>query len=414
MEISLRTKKIQGYSFLKELKENSIGAEIWWDSSPTLLRSWIDQFIKQTNNKEESKQREEFLADFFVPSDPSKSLIQGVTTNPNLITNCVLLDKDSWKNDFRTIKKAEGITDSKILYWSIYKQVIETGAKILKEMWVKSQGKYGWVCAQVDPRTTLNSDQIFMQGQELSALGPNIMVKVPGSAAGYDAIERLVACGVSINNTFSYTVPQLVKCIDAIRRGLEKANKNSVDTSRWRCVITFMIGRFGRQGSLIQQAKERNINLTTECIRWAEIAIFKRFCEVLSISDVPAKILLSSIECDLNPNTGKASCWHIEKTLGSDIIYTFKPQLLESLFILQKTMQHPKFSAHNESIPAGLINRLMKIPYFNDSYSIDKICPNQFHHLHPFVATYAESCESVRKMTNFINRLNAALPKKQK
>lgn len=403
MGIDLKTKQVQGYSFLKDLQENSIGAEIWWDSSPTLLRSWIDQFTKQVNNKKESKQREEFLADFFDPIDPSKSLIQGVTTNPNLITNCVLLDKDLWKNDFRTIKKAEGITDSKILYWSLYKHVIATGAKIFKEMWVKSQGKYGWVCAQVDPRTTLNSDQIFMQGQELSALGPNIMVKVPGSVAGYDSIERLIACGISINNTFSYTVPQLTKCIDAIRRGLERANKNSVDISRWRCVITFMIGRFGRQGNLVEQAKKRSINLTTEDIRWAEIAIFKRFCEVLSISGVPAKILLSSIECDLNPNTGKASCWHIEKTLGSHTIYTFKPQLLESLCSLQKTMQKPNFSAHDEPVPAELMNQLMEIPYFNDSYSIDKICPNQFHHLDPFIATYAESYESVRKMTNFIS-----------
>lgn len=401
--MGIDVKTVQGYSFLKELQENSIGAEIWWDSSPTLLRSWIDQFTKQANNKKESKQREEFLADFFDPTDPLKSLIQGVTTNPNLITNCVLLDKDLWKNDFRTIIKAEGITDSKILYWSLYKHVIETGAKIFKEMWVKSQGKYGWVCAQVDPRTTLNSDQIFIQGQELSVLGPNIMVKVPGSAAGYDAIERLIACGVSINNTFSYTVPQLTKCIDAIRRDLERANKNSVDISRWRCVITFMIGRFGRQGNLVEQAKKRNINLTTEDIRWAEIAIFKRFCEVLSISGVPAKILLSSIECDLNPNTGKASCWHIEKTLGSHTIYTFKPQLLESLFSLQKTMQKPNFSSHDEPVPAGLMNQLMEIPYFNNSYSIDKIFPDQFHHLDPFIATYAESYESVRKMTDFIS-----------
>ena len=52
---------------------------------------------------------------------------------------------------------------------------------------------------------------------------PNIMIKVPGTAEGYEAIRRLTAKGIPTNNTVSLVMAQFVACMDAVARGLREA-----------------------------------------------------------------------------------------------------------------------------------------------------------------------------------------------
>ena len=49
-----------------------------------------------------------------------------------------------------------------------------------------------------------------------------MMIKIPASAAGIEAIEEATYRGASINATVSFTVAQAVAVAEAVERGLEE------------------------------------------------------------------------------------------------------------------------------------------------------------------------------------------------
>ncbi len=82
------------------------------------------------------------------------------------------------------------------------------------------------------------------QALELKALQPNIMVKIPTTKAGVLAIYILTALGVPTNATLCYTLPQIMAVAEAVKQGKALGEKYGTDYSKWRSVITIMIGRF--------------------------------------------------------------------------------------------------------------------------------------------------------------------------
>ena len=60
-------------------------------------------------------------------------------------------------------------------------------------------------------------------GSILAAVAPNVAIKVPATAAGLKAAEELVAAGINVNATVSFTVPQAVAVAEAFERGLDRA-----------------------------------------------------------------------------------------------------------------------------------------------------------------------------------------------
>jgi hypothetical protein len=73
---------------------------------------------------------------------------------------------------------------AKELFWETYKTVIRRGAEMMLPIWEASQGRYGFVSGQLDPRLLSEKDAMCRQAVEIAALGPNIMVKVPASCEG--------------------------------------------------------------------------------------------------------------------------------------------------------------------------------------------------------------------------------------
>jgi transaldolase len=78
---------------------------------------------------------------------------------------------------------------------------------------------------------------MIAQGMELRALAPNVMIKIPGTAEGYEAIRRLTARGIPTNNTVSPVISQLVACMQAVSQGLAQARAGGAELSRSRSPI---------------------------------------------------------------------------------------------------------------------------------------------------------------------------------
>ncbi len=65
--------------------------------------------------------------------------------------------------------------------WQTYLAVIRKGAEMIRPLWEASGGRYGFVSGQVDPRLVADAEVMCRQAEEIAALAPNIMVKMPAS-----------------------------------------------------------------------------------------------------------------------------------------------------------------------------------------------------------------------------------------
>lgn len=387
-------------SVLEKLQAAAPGAEIWWDSSPLVYETWKESVLVQAPDAETRTSWGAHFARFFDPESPNCSLVRGVTTNPTLIAKSIIEAPEVWAAEIREAHLRQARPDVQVTYWTIYLEALRRAAQVMLPVWQSTDGQYGWVSGQVDPRCVFDADHMLEQGLQIARLSPNIMVKVPGTRQGYATINRLVARGISINGTFSYSLPQFSACGNAVKSGLSEARKQGIDLSCWRGVFTHMIGRFGSQGDLLDEATARGISLSPSEIRFAEIAILKRALCMISERKLPVKMLLSSLEVD-DPETQSLSM-HLEETAGADIVYTCKPSFVVSLLRRAHELDTFDTSLVEREIPSATLAKLQRLPYFARAYDPDGMLPDEFANHGAFISTYAEVARNTRRLVDFV------------
>ena len=71
---------------------------------------------------------------------------------PPLSLQAVKADPAFWNDRIDTLMRENPGMDRKELSWTVYKEVIRRGAAMFRPMWDASDGRYGWVSGQLDPR----------------------------------------------------------------------------------------------------------------------------------------------------------------------------------------------------------------------------------------------------------------------
>lgn len=389
---------------LEKLAATNPECEIWWDSSPLVYAGWKEKMLKDAPAEQKAAWTEQLtrLFDADTVQKTGKMGFRGVTTNPPLSLQAIQADPTFWAREIRKIAKSRGAADIEGIYWETYLDVVRRGAALIRKAYDTSNGKYGFVSGQVDPRFVTDGALMLKQGLELAAIAPNVMVKIPGSKEGYEIIEELTARGISTNNTTSFTVPQYITCMNAVSRGLERAKKAGVDLSRWRSVITHMSARLGNIGDLKAQADARGIALSPEDILHGEMAVMKRAYFHGKNSGHPSKMLQCSMRVtDAGPG-GAASSWHISKIAGGDFVYTCPPGYIAQLMQAEDRLPPFEKSAIDEETPKAVIDKLMRLPYFRQAYEPDGMKPEEFARFGAFVATAAEFAGATRKTVDFV------------
>ncbi len=385
-------------SIIERLWEVQPEAEIWWDSSPLVFANWRTKMIEKASDKDEMTS---WLNRMFSESNaPTDNLFRGVTTNPPLSYAAIKDNPEYWADWIAEYAKKENCTDVETVFWETYKEIVRRGAEIYLPMFEKSGYKNGFISGQTDPRIRHDVDKMVAQGVELHALAPNVMIKVPGTAEGYETIRILTSKGIATNNTLSFVIPQFVACINAVVEGKKEARANGVDLSKWRSVITAMSSRFGELGTLAEEAEERGIELSETDVRWAEIAVFKKACRLVKENpDYPGKMLLCSMR--LSPVLdGVTYSWHIEKAAGSDIVYTCPPSYIEALMFKGN---HLEFRNQIEDpVPSDVMDKLMKIPYFEKGYAEDGYTAEEFNTHKALLFTANQFAGATQEMVDFV------------
>ena len=366
-------------SVVERLQNTNPDMEIWWDSSPLIFDSWVKKMVEAAPAGQK-KELEAQLKRLFVWDDMARSVFRGCTTNPPLSLGAIKDNPtlwEKWVDD--QIRANPGIT-LKDLWWTTYKEVVRRGAEKLLPINEASAGRFGWVSGQLDPRLFTEKDQMVQKAQELAGLSPNVMVKVPGSQQGVEVVRSLTSMAISTNVTTCFTLPQIMAVARAAAEGVEDAKKNKVDLSRWRAVITHMLGRLTEREVIWEQAAYYKVNWTEADRRWFGLGVFKRAYRLLKEGGYPSKLLLCSVRPGPLVN-GKMRFWDLQELAGADMVFTLPPYGLEPMFAMGDSLDFRE-GAIDDPIPDSTIEKIYQMPYTMQAYEPHGLSLDQFN-THP-------------------------------
>jgi len=390
-------------NFFERLVDISPGMEIWWDSSPVVFENWCKKMLEKADPADRELLQTQFDR-MYNRENPLTQLFRGVTTNPPLSLQAIQNDPPYWEKVAKDILAENPGLDKEGLFWQLYKTVVKRGSEMYLPLFEASNYKEGYLSGQVDPRSVFDKDAMIRQAEEIAAINPNVMIKIPGSKQGYEVIEYLTSKGIPTNNTLTFVLPQLVDCATSVKRGLETARENGVDLSKWRSVITHMEGRFGNLGGLKDVAKDVGVELSDGEIRLAELAIFKKAYKYLIDNDLPSKMLSCSLI--IGPTIdGQNHIWHLEEKAGGNIVVTCPPKFIDQVLFLSG-VENISFKKDRilEDIPKELMHKLMRVPYFERGYAEDGYTREEYN-THPALQRTAEQfSNATQEMVDFAGK----------
>jgi len=147
-------------------------------------------------------------------------IVTGATSNPTIfakaITTSALYDREL--HDLVSANQR----DPQELFFSLALDDVREAARLLRPVYDRSGGADGFISFECTPDLADDTDATIAQAIELWQRldQPNVMIKVPGTAAGLPAIEELTHRGININITLLFSIERYEQVIDAYLRGL--------------------------------------------------------------------------------------------------------------------------------------------------------------------------------------------------
>ncbi|MGI5817138.1 MAG: transaldolase family protein [Armatimonadota bacterium] len=303
-----------------------------------------------------------------------------VTTNPVLVDIARHEQPEVWtpvRDELRA--KYGDACDPVTLAYAMTIQVVVNNARLLRPIWEITDGALGYVSLQLNPKEATNADKMVEEaewvfGQLEDELGgtPNTVFKVPGTAAGIPAAERMTAKGMGVNVTVNYSLPQQIAFAGAIE-------KYSTAPLSFR---TQMDGRL--DDPVGDQLQEAGIEDWEEVKKWATTAIRQREYHLLNHS--PCKGGLGFNKSYPLAASGRGP-WNIERGTSNGPVPNFITIFPDKAEEYDAEPREIDPDGIWTELPDGYLDKLMKSSIFRQAYEPDGMMPEEFIDFVPSVST---------------------------
>jgi transaldolase len=198
----------------------------------------------------------------------------GATCNPVIVLEVLKREMDLWKPRIQAFARAMPEATEGEIAWRLVEEISSTRAQLLRAVFDRCNGRNGRLSIQTDPRLYRNPDALVQQALHFNGLCDNMIVKLPATRAGIEAMEEVTARGVSVNATVSFSLPQAIAVAEAVERGLRRREQAGQDISTMGPVCTLMVGRLDDWLKVV--ADRKDITIDPGYLEWAGVAVFKK------------------------------------------------------------------------------------------------------------------------------------------
>uniref|UniRef100_A0A372IMI7 Transaldolase n=2 Tax=Paracidobacterium acidisoli TaxID=2303751 RepID=A0A372IMI7_9BACT len=309
----------------------------------------------------------------------------GATCNPVIVLDVLKKESQVWNQRIRDLAIEMPHATEDEIGWKLVEEISATRAKMLLPVFEAHKGKNGRLSIQTDPHNYRNAKALLEQALRFHALAPNMIVKIPATAAGIEAIEEVTYHGISINATVSFTVAQSIAVAEAVERGLKRRESEGKDISQMGSVCTIMVGRL--DDWLKVTAEKKGIILDPGYLEWAGVAAFKRAWQLYRERGYRIRLLSAAFRNHM----------HWSELIGGDVVisppYKWQVRLNASDIDVQKRIDKP--------VDAHIVNELLdKFVDFRRAYD-EKLLPvDEFDAFGPTVRTLRQFLEATHELAS--------------
>lgn len=166
----------------------------------------------------------------------------GVTSNPAIFQKAFSGDV-LYAAEIETLKQ-QG-KDAKTIYETLAVADVQAACDVCRAEFDRSGGNTGFVSLEVSPELSRNAQGTIDEAKRLHAAinRPNVMIKVPATDEGLQALTELVADGISVNLTLLFSRRQTLKAYRAYAEGIAKRLAAGGDVRSIHVVASFFISR---------------------------------------------------------------------------------------------------------------------------------------------------------------------------
>lgn len=168
--------------------------------------------------------------------------VRGVTSNPAIFEKAIA-HSDDYDQQIATLV-AQGLS-AEAIYEALAVDDIQAAADILRPIYDESHGQDGYVSLEVNPMLANDTQGTIDEAQHLfkRVARPNVMIKVPATAAGIPAIQTLIGAGINVNVTLMFSLQDYDTVAEAYISGLEVLANRGGDCGAVASVASFFVSR---------------------------------------------------------------------------------------------------------------------------------------------------------------------------
>jgi len=280
----------------------------------------------------------DYIRHTFITSGDLQALVddglRGVTSNPSIFEKAIAGSSDYDQDLHRLVDEGRSVEE---IYETLTLDDIRQAADVLRPLYDATDGRDGYVSLEVSPTLAHDTAGTVEEARRLfKALDrPNVMIKVPATAEGIPAIERLIGAGINVNVTLMFSLDHYEAVSKAYLAGLEKLMAAGGDLSKVASVASFFVSRVDRVVDP-QLEKAGNTKLQGKiAVANAKLA-YARFREVFSgprwerLAGEGARVQRPLWASTSTKNPLYSDVLYVDHLIGPDTVNTVPPHTLKA------------------------------------------------------------------------------------
>ena len=295
--------------------------------------------------------------------------LSGVTSNPAIFERAIA-SSDDYTVSIEELARHRHL-DAKAIFEELALLDIQAAANVFRPVYQRTRYRDGYVSLEVSPH--LAHDQLGTIHEAIRLWNrlsrSNVMIKVPATTAGIEALRDLIGDGINVNATLLFSSDVYERVADAYLSGLEDRASRGGDLTRVSSVASFFVSRIdsaidaevasrlsgsttvaerARLGALRGRVAIANARLTYQ--RYRAIYASRRWRDLQRLGAQPQRLLWASTS---TKNPDYRDVVYVEELIGPDTVNTMppityaafrdhgeaRPGLTESLSAASRTME---------------------------------------------------------------------------
>ena len=261
--------------------------------------------------------------------------LRGMTSNPTIFEQGIAEDDDY--DEALARLATSGRTDAEI-FEAVAVADVRSAADLYRPVYDQSNGGDGFVSIEVSPALARDTRGSIAEAERLwrAVDRPNVMIKIPGTAEGWPAVEQCLDAGININITLLFSVEHYLKVAEAYLAALEARLARGEPIHRVASVASFFVSRVdtevdARLGKINEpEAKELSgtIGIANARLAYAEFERIRSSDRWRRLAEKGAKVQRPLWASTGTKNPAYSDVLYLDALIGPDTINTVPPDTL--------------------------------------------------------------------------------------